>query len=408
MKLPRLPWGHYSERPRVCIVRQNDNYDESVQREADALTRAGFDVEVLHMRGRDGKGGTEVERGVTITALPAALRRQGLLSYCFDYAWFWALVASTLTVRHLRRPYAVVQVNTMPDLLVFSAIVPKLLGSRVIAFLKEPTPELFETLYGRPWLTRTLKHVEQAAIRFADHALTVTEELRQVYISRGAPAEDISVIRTGNAVPPAIENGNVPSRTAKGDGFVVLCHGTIEERYGLDTIVDAAHLLRDSLPGLSVVFTGRGGGIDAVKRHIVELDIADIVRFEGWVTRERLSELLALADVGIVAQKASPYSHLVTTNKMIDYWIFGLPTIASRLRSVSSAYDDSVLEYFEPGDAESLAAAIRRLHDNPDRRAELSRNGQAALEFTGWGAQEELFLEVYDSLLRGYDPVPAT
>jgi glycosyltransferase involved in cell wall biosynthesis len=247
--------------------------------------------------------------------------------------------------------------------------------------------------------------VEQAAIRFADHALTVTEELRQVYISRGAPAEDISVIRTGNAAPPAFENGNVPSRAAKGDGFVVLCHGTIEERYGLDTIVDAAHLLRDSLPGLSVVFTGRGGGIDAVKRHIVDLDVADIVRFEGWVTRERLSELLALADVGIVAQKASPYSHLVTTNKMIDYWIFGLPTIASRLRSVSSAYDNSVLEYFEPGDAESLAEAIRRLHDNPDRRAELSRNGRAALEFTGWGAQEELFLEVYDSLLRGYDPV---
>ncbi len=112
--------------------------------------------------------------------------------------------------------------------------------------------------------------------------------------------------------------------------------------------------------------------------------------------------------MGIVAQKASPYSHLVTTNKMIDYWIFGLPTIASRLRSVSSAYDDSVLEYFEPGDAESLAEAIRRLHDNPERRAELSRNGRAALEFTGWGAQEEIFLEVYDSLLRGYDPVPAT
>ena len=129
------------------------------------------------------------------------------------------------------------------------------------------------------------------------------------------------------------------------------------------------------------------------------------MRFEGWVTRERLSELLRAADVGIVAQKASPYSHLVHTNKMVDYWIFGLPTIASRLRSVSSAYDDSVLEYFEPGDAASLAEAIRRLHDNPGRRAELARNGRAALAFTGWGAQEELFLEVYDSLLRGYDPV---
>jgi glycosyltransferase involved in cell wall biosynthesis len=132
------------------------------------------------------------------------------------------------------------------------------------------------------------------------------------------------------------------------------------------------------------------------------------VRFEGWVTRERLDELLAHADVGIVAQKASPYSHLVTTNKMIDYWIFGLPTIASRLRSVSAAYDESVLEYFEPGDASSLADAILRLHDDPERRAELARNGRAALRISGWDAQEALFLEVYDSLLRRYDPVPAS
>jgi hypothetical protein len=222
----------------VCIVRQNDNYDETVQREAEALVRAGFEVEVLCMRPRDGKPGTSVKDGVTITGLPASLHRDSLLSYCVDYGWFWLVVAGTLTARHLRRPYTVVQVNTMPDLLVFSAIGPKLLGSRVVAFLKEPTPELFSTLYGRPWLTRTLARIEQAAIRFADHALTVTDELRQVYIERGARAGDISVIRTGNAPPPSIEQGVSPARTEDGHGFLVLCHGTIEERYGLDTIVE--------------------------------------------------------------------------------------------------------------------------------------------------------------------------
>jgi glycosyltransferase involved in cell wall biosynthesis len=406
--LPRLPWGQHPERPRVCIVRQNDSYDETVQREAEALVRAGFEVEVLCMRPRNGKPGTTVEGGVTITGLPASLHRDSLLSYCVDYGWFWVVVAGTLTARHLRRPYTVVQVNTMPDLLVFSAIGPKLLGSRVVAFLKEPTPELFSTLYGRPWLTRTLARIEQAAIRFADHALTVTDELREVYIERGARAGDISVIRTGNAPPPSIEQGIPATRSGDDHGFLVLCHGTIEERYGLDTIVEAAQLLRDRIPGLSVVFTGRGGGIEALQRHIDELDLAEMVRFEGWVTRERLDELLAHADIGIVAQKASPYSHLVTTNKMIDYWIFGLPTIASRLRSVSAAYDESVLEYFEPGDASSLADAILHLHDDPERRAELARNGRAALRISGWDAQESLFLEVYDSLLRRYDPVPAS
>lgn len=395
----RLPWGKRSEPPRVCIVRQNDGFDESVQREANALAAAGFEVDVLCMRFATGQDDIRPEPGITVTGLPASLHRAGLLSYCVDYAWFWLLVALTLAVRHVRRPYAVVQINTMPDVLVFSAIVPKLLGASVVGFFKEPTPELFETQYGRPGLTRALARVEQAALRFADHALTVTEELRQVYVERGARREDISVIRTANASRPIPQT--VVRNAASTSGFLVLCHGTIEERYGPDTIVDAADLLRDRIPGLRVVFTGRGGGIPELLDQIERLGLGDIVTFEGWVSRERLDELLATADVGVVAQKASPYSHLVTTNKMIDYWNFGLPTIASRLRSVSAAHDDDRLEYFEPGNAAALAAAIQRLHDDPVRRAQLSDNGRAALDLSGWDAQADLYLGVYDSLLAG-------
>src|SRR5437868_15403546 len=38
---------------RVCIVRQRDVYEPQIQRVAEALSRAGFDVEVLRMRGKD-------------------------------------------------------------------------------------------------------------------------------------------------------------------------------------------------------------------------------------------------------------------------------------------------------------------------------------------------------------------
>ena len=37
-------------RRRACIVRQNDIYDGEMQREAEALASAGFDVEVLCLR----------------------------------------------------------------------------------------------------------------------------------------------------------------------------------------------------------------------------------------------------------------------------------------------------------------------------------------------------------------------
>ena len=121
--------------------------------------------------------------------------------------------------------------------------------------------------------------------------------------------------------------------------------------------------------------------------------------FEGWVSDERLRELLHSADAGIVAQKATPYSHLVSTNKMVDYWIFGLPVIASRLRAVSELVDESTLEFYEPGDPHDLARAIRHLHDDPDRRDELARNGRRAQEELGWTTQRSRYLAVFDRVL---------
>jgi len=382
---------------RVCIVRQRDVYEPQIQRVAEALTRAGYDVEVLCMRGKGQPRTTEVN-GVRITGLRASLTRGNKLRYAFDYGWFFTLAAATLTGRHLRRRYAAIQVYTMPDFLVFAGALPKLFGARVIAYMNEPTPELFETLYETKRFDRPLKRIEQAVLRFADRAITVTEQLKSRYVERGADPDKITVVL--NAADSASDTaGWTPPPEQPNGEFVVMAHGAIEDRYGHDTIVEAARLLRDELPDLRVVFTGRGSNEEELRRLIDDTEMGDIVRFEGFVSRERLNDLLHTADVGIVAQKASPYSHLVHTYKMVDYWIFGLPVIASRLHATADVYDDGVIEYYEPGDPADLARAIRRLYDDPARRAELAAGGRRAEEHSGWAVQQETFLGVYRDLL---------
>jgi glycosyltransferase involved in cell wall biosynthesis len=173
-------------------------------------------------------------------------------------------------------------------------------------------------------------------------------------------------------------------------------------------LVEAARLLRDELPDLEVVLAGRGKAADRVLDQIRSSGLEDVVRFEGWVSHERLNDLLYAADVGVVAQKASPYSHLVHTNKMVDYWIFGLPVIASRLRAVSELYDDTVLEYYRSDDPADLAQAIRRLHGDHARREELARNGRLAQEQFGWAAQQPVYLGVFRALLNGRRSVRET
>jgi glycosyltransferase involved in cell wall biosynthesis len=368
-----------------------------VQREAEALASAGFDVEVLCMSAA-GTPRRAFVNGVRVIRLPTSRGSRSSLGKALSYGRFFLLATGYLSVRHIRRPYAVVQANSMPDFLVFTALVPKLLGSKIVAKMQEPTPELATTIFGPTLLTGVLARIEQWAIRFADHTVTVTDELKQRYVERGAAAESISVVL--NCVDPDTMLPHRPGPPEQAEpGFTVVCHGTIEDRYGQDTIIDAARLLRDEMPDLRIVLTGRGSGIARMVHAIAGYGLQDMVRFEGWVSLRRLQEILYSADVGVVAQKASPYSHLVHTNKMVDYWIFGLPVIASRLKAVSALYDDRFIEYFEPGNAAGLAAAIRRLRTDPARRAELVQNGELAQLKNGWAVQRVSYLSVFDELL---------
>jgi glycosyltransferase involved in cell wall biosynthesis len=384
-------------RRRACILRQNDLYDAPVQREAEALVGAGFDVEVLCERAV-GAPWRAVVNGVQVIRLPTSRGNSGSVGKALAYGRFFLLAAGYLAVQHVRRPYTVIQANSMPDFLVFAALVPRLLGSRVVAKMQEPTPELATTIFGPTLLTGVLEHIEQWAISFADHTVTVTDQLKQRYIERGAAADRITVVLNCGDPYTMLPERSHPSATSQ-SGFVVVCHGTIEDRYGQDIIIGAASLLRDEMPDLRIVITGRGSGTGQMMRAITDRGVGDVVQFEGWVSRNRLREILCSADIGVVAQKSSPYSNLVHTNKMIDYWILGLPVIASRLRAVSELYDGRFIEYFEPGDEAGLAAAIRRLRADPGRRAELAANGKLAQRENGWTAQRLSYLRVFEDLL---------
>src|SRR5271157_2263344 len=137
--------------PRVLIVRQTDLYEMPVRRQAEALTGAGYEVEVLCMP-RAGRPRRIAVNGVRVTSLPIGISKSFAKSskagYVIGYGAFFVSATLAVTARALRRRYRVVQVNTMPDFLVFSSAFAKLTGSKVVAYMNEPTPELAETIYG--------------------------------------------------------------------------------------------------------------------------------------------------------------------------------------------------------------------------------------------------------------------
>lgn len=390
--------------PRVAVVRHCRDYELDVRREAEALVAAGVRCEVLYL-GRRGSPWVETVDGVTLRRVPGLKSRGGSARYLVEYASFVVAAGSLLGLLHLRHRYQAVQANTMPDLVVYAALVPKLTGAPVVAFMQEPVPELAQSLGAGPRTVRLLAAAEQRALRFADRSVTVTGALRQRYVERGADPQRIHVVHNGPDPAHLCLPAPAGGPTGERDRLVVLCHGTIEERYGHLTLIDGLAIAAEAVPGLHLVVTGRGSQTQAMLDRVAERGVADRFDYEGWVSEVRLAELLRLADVGVVAQLSSPYADLVHTNKMYDYWIAGLPVIASRLASTAADFDEDTLAYFEPGDPADLARQLIRLARFPDVRAELARAGQRAYTRVGWAVERERYLDVYRQLLP--DLIPA-
>ena len=286
----------------------------------------------------------------------------------------------------------------MPDFLVFATLIPRLLGAKVTLQVYEPMPELWATKFKSPLTITLLKLSEQWSLQYAHTAFTVTQSLKERLVSRGADPDKITVVLN---VPDACLFGRVSPRSApsNGDGFTLICHGAIEERYGHDTMLQAIAAIRSSIPGLRLRITGDGSYRDAFLAQIEALGLQDRVQYLGYVSLDQLIAELGQADVGIVAQKASPYSHLVHTGKMYDYLAFGKPVIASRLDAVRAYFGEESLCFFTPGDPDDLARAILELFQQPDKRQMLIGNSQKLYDQYKWEKQKEIYLSVYRAWL---------
>jgi glycosyltransferase involved in cell wall biosynthesis len=395
-------------RRAVAIVRHSFYpFELNVKREAEALRDAGFDVHVICLRG-PGEAGRQTIEGVEVYRLPVNHRRGKILRYLWEYNAFFALASSKLARLHRQHRFAAVQVNTMPDYLVFAAWYPKRTGARIVLHLHEPVPELFQTMFPNRWYTPLFLWVvtrgEQAAIRFADRVLTVTDQMRDNYVRRGADASKFTVVvnvpddrlfrRERYAdVRPKVEAIKAEER-ARG-AFRVLTHGAIEERYGFDTIVRAIAHARERVPDIQFRFMGAGEYLDEVKELARELGVSDRVHHLGFVPFEQMVEEILLADVCVVAVKRNAYSVLVHTNKMYEYMALGRPVIASRLDSVAAYAPRDAVLYFEPGDAADLADKLASAAAHPDDVARRVERADAVYESLRWESEKRRYLACY-------------
>jgi glycosyltransferase involved in cell wall biosynthesis len=360
-------------RPVCMIVHAYYEEDSRVRREAESLAARGRPVDVFALR-RPGDPPEGVIDGVTLRRLDVQRHQgAGLGTYLREYVAFLLRAGWAATRAHRRRRYAVVQVHTLPDFLVFAALPLRLSGVPVVIDLHEAMPEFFRMRF--PGASSRLAHAalglqERVSIRFASAAITVNDALAARLVDLGVPPDKITVLLNSPSLA-RFDPAAYPSRPFMADGTLRLVYaGALTPTYELDVTVDAVARLRALRPDLAVVYDvyGRGDSDSALRDQAAALGIADRVVLHGRIPIEDVPAAIAAADIGLAPTRRDPFTDFSLSTKIFEYGAMGKPIVASRLPLVERTFPPGSVETYDPGDGDGLAAAILSLVDDADRR----------------------------------------
>ena len=135
-----------------------------------------------------------------------------------------------------------------------------------------------------------LRWVDKAALRRADHVIVDTRTDGEYFIRELDAAPDKVEVLYLEADTSIYYPRRIPKPPRFRDRFVVLYFGSILPLQGVETIVEAANMLKDR-PELSFLLIGPVGG------ELKDRSASANIEFIDWLDQEKLAETIATADL---------------------------------------------------------------------------------------------------------------
>ena len=381
----------------VCILLQNFyDLDIRVRRKAEALVASGYSVDVYALRGSKGQKQYELA-GVNVYTVGLGKKRGSLLRYAFEYLAFFVWCLALVTVRMRKRRYAVVDVNTLPDFLIFAGVFARWMGAKLVLDMHEITPEFYMSKYEigpNSFLIRVLTVLEKISFDFADHVITINEPIQELLESRGLARGKCSIVT--NAADEsrfaARSRSSAADAAAESASFVMMYHGTLTRLYGLDLAIEAFAQVHGSMPGAQLWILGGGPEAPLLKTLIDRHQLASKVKLVGQVPLGEIPAWLAKCDVGVLPIRRDVFLEYASPNKLAEFIVSDTPVIISRLKAVQYYFSPAALAYFEPNQPGDLGKQMVLLYGDKDLRRRLVAQAKKEYAPIRWEVMRERYL----------------
>jgi glycosyltransferase involved in cell wall biosynthesis len=183
--------------------------------------------------------------------------------------------------------------------------------------------------------------------------------------------------------------------------FVVMYHGTLVERNGLDVAVEAFAYVRTKIPRAQFRIYGKATPfLERVMQSARERGLQQNVLHLGEMPLEQIVAAIDSCDVGIIPNRRNVFTNINTPVRIFEYLARGKPVIAPRTPGIQDYFDEGSLVFFDAGNAEELAQRIEFVAFHPGEALSIAERGQQVYKAHSWEQEGHTLACMVEKLLE--------
>lgn len=388
-----------SSQKHICMLAYSFyETDNRIMRYADALAQRGEIVDVIALQS-DNRPKYEKLNQVNVYRIQKrTINEKSKLAYLFKLTAFLISSAIFITRKHLKHPFDLIHVHSVPDFEVFAAMIPKLHGSKIILDIHDIVPEFYASKFtggkGNTVFNALVK-IEQLSIKFSHHVIISNHLWYHTLTNRSVGKSKCTTIM--NYPDEAIFYTR--PRTRNDNKFIMMYPGTLGWHQGLDIAIQAFNKIKNQVPEAEFHIYGRGPETGNLRTLIESLNATDKIFVKDPLPINQIAEIMANADLGVIPKKNDPFGGEAFSTKTLEFMSLGVPIIVSATKIDTHYFNDTVVKFFKPDDVDDLAHCMLEMINNKELRETLRDNATRFVEDYRWSKKKNEYYHLVDSLI---------
>ena len=253
---------------------------------------------------------------------------------------------------------------------------------------------------------RLTRRLETHILKQTDAVTTICEGLKQAILSRGIPADKVTVVPNAVDIENFAINVSPDRELAQALGLenctVLGFIGSFYAYEGLLILLKTLPLLINDFPKLTVLLVGGGPEDNTLRKLATELGIQDRVVFTGRVAHHQVQRYYSLVDICVYPRLSIRLTEMVTPLKPLEAMAQGKLVVASGVGGHRELIRDGETGFlFSAGEPAALAACLRRLLNRREQWPVIRASARRFVEKErNWAVSVARYTGIYEQLIR--------